>query len=485
MSITSALNNAITGLTASSRSAELVSSNVSNAMTDGFGRREIQLSARLTGGFGTGVRVDGVERIVDEGVLRDRRLADAELSNASTGLDFYESLQSIIGTPDDPGSLGGRLAQLEGALIEAASRPDINARLDAVVKAAGNVTDALSSASDSIQQLRVDADVGILRSVEQLNSNLERIAEVNALIQRQSASGSDVNALKDQRQNLIDEVAETVPLRIFPRDNGTMTIYSQTGALLLDSEPSVLSFSASPTISADLSIGAGTLSGLEVNGVAIATSGPNSPIAGGKLAALFEVRDELAPQAQTRLDSIARDLIDRVASPAVDPTLAPGDPGFFTDGGAAFDPLNEVGLSSRISVNAAVDPALGGDLWRLRDGIAAPVQGPAGNNSGLVALSEALRADRVPASGDVATVGRSSVGLVGDFASLIGADLSAADSRFSFSSARQESLRAAELADGVDTDQEMQKLLLIEQTYAANAQVIRAADEMIQQLLGL
>jgi flagellar hook-associated protein 1 len=44
MSITSALANAVSGLTAASRSAELVSNNVSNAMTEGYGRREIVLS---------------------------------------------------------------------------------------------------------------------------------------------------------------------------------------------------------------------------------------------------------------------------------------------------------------------------------------------------------------------------------------------------------------------------------------------------------
>ena len=40
-----------------------------------------------------------------------------------------------------------------------------------------------------------------------------------------------------------------------------------------------------------------------------------------------------------------------------------------------------------------------------------------------------------------------------------------------------------ELETGVDTDAEMQKLLLIEQAYAANAKVMTAADEMIQLLL--
>jgi flagellar hook-associated protein 1 FlgK len=39
------------------------------------------------------------------------------------------------------------------------------------------------------------------------------------------------------------------------------------------------------------------------------------------------------------------------------------------------------------------------------------------------------------------------------------------------------------MADGVDSDAEMQRLLQYEQAYAANARVIRAIDEMINYLL--
>lgn len=42
-----------------------------------------------------------------------------------------------------------------------------------------------------------------------------------------------------------------------------------------------------------------------------------------------------------------------------------------------------------------------------------------------------------------------------------------------------------ELAQGVDTDAEMQKLMIIEQAFAANAQVVTATDEMLQLLLGM
>ncbi|MEZ5910819.1 MAG: flagellar basal body rod C-terminal domain-containing protein [Paracoccaceae bacterium] len=69
--------------------------------------------------------------------------------------------------------------------------------------------------------------------------------------------------------------------------------------------------------------------------------------------------------------------------------------------------------------------------------------------------------------------------------SLAGAERQAADARASYLGAQYTSLRGLELQSGVDTDAEMQNLLLVEQAYAANAKVVQAVDDMIQTLLGI
>lgn len=485
MSITGSLSNALSGLTASARAAELVSSNVANAMTEGYGRRELSLSPRVAGGSGSGVSVDGVTRIVDEIVLRDRRLAEAGAAAADTRAAFFGDLQALLGTPDDPGSISGRLAAFEAALIEASSRPDLQARLQAVARTAGDLAGALNAASDGVQRLRMDADAAIAATVDDANLTLERIAEVNALILRNDGAGRDVSALLDQRQQLVDRLAEVVPLRVLPRDNGTIAIYTMGGAALLDIRPARIGFDPTATIVPDMTQSSGALSGLTLNGRPVRTSGDFAPFAGGRLDALFGLRDADAVTAQAQLDAVARDLVDRVTDPAVDPTLTPGAAGLFSDAGAAFDPADEIGLAGRLAVNPAVLPEAGGDLWRLRDGLFAAAEGEAGNNTVLTALAAALQSERVPASGALTAAARTSAGLLGDLNSRIGAEIRAADSAVGYRQAQLDTLRGAELAGGVDTDQEMQKLLLIEQSYAANAQVIRTADDLLQLLLGL
>ena len=60
-----------------------------------------------------------------------------------------------------------------------------------------------------------------------------------------------------------------------------------------------------------------------------------------------------------------------------------------------------------------------------------------------------------------------------------------AETEASFTSARYGALQYLELGAGVDTDRELQDLLLIERAYAANAKVVQTVDDMMKILLGM
>ncbi|SMX47247.1 flagellar hook-associated protein FlgK [Actibacterium lipolyticum] len=481
MSISSSLSNALSGLTAAARAAEVVSANVANATTEGYGRRVLESSAAALGDQGAGVRVDGVRREIDTKVLADRRLADASAANAEQYVDFFSSLEVAIGTPDSANSLSGSIAALDSALIEAASRPDSDARLANVLTAANGVVDQFANISDEIQTLRAEAEQGINAQVRTLNTRLEQIADLNHQIRLQDGSGNDTAALMDQRQVLVDDLAEIVPVRVVQRDHGEIAIYTETGATLLEGKPAEFGFTPASTIVPEMKIESGALSGLTLNGQPISVAGPYSPIAGGSLQALFDQRDVLAVDAQADLDALARDLIERFEG--VDPTTASGAPGLFTDAGGSFDPAQEVGLSSRLSINALVDPDQGGAVWHLRAGLGATDPGAVGDSTLLNAFSDALNENRIASSGTYTGAARSAAGLSAEFLSTVSTERLNAEANQSFAQAKAETLREAERAGGVDTDHEMQSLLLIEQSYSANARVIQTIDEMIDTLL--
>ncbi len=481
MSLSSALSNAVSGLNAMSRSAGVVSDNLANAMTDGYGRREVNLSSRWTGGPGGGVQIDGIARIVDRTVIADRRQAEARLEEVGVQTDFLARVSKMMGEPGSGAALGDRMAALDAALIDAATRPEAQPRLSAVLYALKDVAGQLNEVSDGIQTARNAADTQISREVAAVNANLLAIEDLNADIRRNFGSGTDVSGLLDERRRLVDAVTEVIPVREIDRGRGGIALMTAGGDMLLDPSAARLGFTPVNVVTPYLSIEGGTLSGITLNDRPIDMTRSPSSLDGGRLAGLFAVRDELAPSIQADVDAYARDLMERLEG--ADATRPPGSPGLLTDAGAPLDPADTKGLAGRIAVNAAVDPEAGGDLWKLRTGLGAPDPGDVGQAAGLRAIVGALDAVRAPADGSFAGNPRSISGLAADVISRVGVDLTALERQQTNTRTKAEIYRQTELAGGVDSDQELQRLLMIEQAYSANARVIQTVEDMLATLM--
>lgn len=482
MSLSGALSNAFSGLTAASRSAQVTASNLANVMTEGYGRRELEIGARVLGGYG-GVTINGITRHVDPGLISERRMATSDQEGNERLAGYFNRLEALVGTPADGDSLSARISDFEASLVSAASRPDLSERLSQVVIDAREVAVTFERVSDGIQAMRSEADREIASTVDRLNTALDQVRDLNIQISHAIVTGHDTSAIEDQRQLLIDEISGIVPIKTFQRDLGAVALFTPGGAILLDGNAAELEFSAANVIVPHMTLSGGHLSELEINGVPVSTDSETGPMHGGKLAALFAVRDELAIDTQSQLDAVARDLVERFQDAGLDATRAPGSAGLFTDAGAVFTPANEVGLSGRLAINAAVDPDAGGATWRLRDGLGAAAPGPVGNSQLLRDMQTALSALRVPASGDFGPTAQSAANLQATFLGEIGAAREVSDQAVSFAAARYSAINTQVLEQGVDSDQEMQRLMLIEQAYAANARMMAVVDEMMQALM--
>ena len=471
MSLTSSLSNALSGLTATSRAAHLVSSNLANAMNENYSRQELELGG-LQGG---GVAVSSVNRFVDTALLADKRNAQSGLELSTERARNANAIEATIGSPDDPSSLSAHLNRFDAALQYLESDPNSDVRLRDVLSSASALSQRLNSAESNIQSERVNADRQIALEVESLNSNLQQIALLNEQIVNSNVNGRDANMLLDERQNLIDQVSELVPVREMPRERGAVSLVSANGMMLLESSAVSFDFTRVNHIVPQMSVEGGQLSSLTIDGEDLDMSKDSGRLAGGRLQALFEVRDNLVPEAQERIDVFALDLAERFHDLPNDLGAGIGAPGLFTDNGALAEAANQVGLAGRLEIHPGVDPDQGGELWRLRSGMDAASPAAAGYTSFVTDMISSLSA-LSPTHGSIFEHG----------ASLISAAAQASsDSTLSqsFASARYEQLNLMQLQHGVDTDSELQKLLSIETNYAANAKVIQAVEEMLSAIM--
>lgn len=460
-----------------------MSSNIANAMTDGYATRTLDVAARTVGNNGSGVRVVGVTRHEDTILVAQRRSADADLGAAQTAADFMTRLEALLGAPDDPGSLSARMADFEGKLISAANNPWNHTHLTSAVQGAQDFANTLNKLSDGIQGERKQADQKIGRAVDQINEALQGLEELNKRILSVQAKGGEVASLMDAQGQLVDQISPYIPLQSRRDDSGALSIYSDDGHVLLNHRAATIGFDPAPTLDANQTLADGNLSGLTINGREMRMDGAFPAFAGGQLSAMFSVRDDWAPAAQARLDGVAMDLAERFDAAGLDATLAPGDPGLFTDAGLLVDGVNEVGLAGRLTVNSAVLPESGGAVWRLRDGMGATVEGPTGNATFLTAQVDVLAGIRTTSSPAFSATQRSMSGLIAENLSIAGLERSTAELGLSRSSAQFAALETAERAGGVDTDNELQSLLRIEQMYAANARVVNVAEAMMDELM--
>lgn len=481
MSISNALSNALSGLNASSRRAEVASNNIANATTEGYARQTVDTNNRVTGGRSDGVSVGPVERASDPRLSASRREADAQASADARIATGARTIADAIGAPDDPGSLFNRIAAMESSFRGVAENPESTALQERAAAAAGDVATQFNTIAETINTARTNADGDIARSVERVNSALQEFKKFNDEIGAATAGGRSTAGYEQGRDAALDTIAEYLPIRTISRGTGQLAVLTETGVTLVDGTARELSFDPTPVVTQtmDRRNGVGSLSGLTVDGVDISPGSSPQSVTSGAIAGLFEVRDGLGLDAIAELDTLAGDMGARFQQAG----LAGADGrGLFTDAGAAVGASPAPGLAARLTLNEQVDPAAGGEAWRLRDGLDAVSPGPAANSTFAQSLVDAMT--QTQTAGSTLSTPRSAAGLAADFGSLFERRGQTFEDAAAHSAGRSAVLLDAETSIiGVDVDQELQELILIEQAYAANARVMQVADRLVQRLL--
>ncbi len=482
MSLSSAIYAARSGLQASSLRAEIVATNVANATTPGYVRRSVTLSESVLGGKTVGVRTDGIGRVSDTAIKAERRELTSGLAQASVMASTWKSLSARIGDTASGAGLFKYFSDFESALGRAVTSPESSSAAAALLESARGITRELNSLSEMVKIQRAEADREIADGVGVVNAALKQVEQLNTRLAGINRTSGEAAALIDERQRVLDTIAEYMPIQTVDRDSGTIDVLTVEGVYLVAGKARLIEFSPSSTFGPNQTLASGDLSGLSVDGVNL-TPGAASfgAVSGGLFGALFTLRDQDLPTLSAQLDSIANDLVTRLSDDTIDPTKTPGDPGLFLDP----DNAAGAGLAGRISLNALVDPSQGGDLFRLRDGLGAATAGLPGNKTILQGLFDAFTGVRA-----INTTGLSgnfsSTELVAHLSSLTGQKRIQHEAVMSSTLTQHSILVEAEQNQtGVDIDAQMQDLLLVEQAYAANARVIEVASQMIKLLMEL
>src|SRR5262245_22981354 len=124
MSLAQALATAVSGLRATQAGISLVSANVANAETPGYVRKTEAQIETAAGDLGISVRVDSVNRILDQYVQRQLRVETSGANYADMRAQFYDQLQTVYGVPGSQSAFETIYNNFTTALQALSTSPD-------------------------------------------------------------------------------------------------------------------------------------------------------------------------------------------------------------------------------------------------------------------------------------------------------------------------------------------------------------------------
>jgi len=474
MSLFNAISTARSGLIATQSAINVASRNIANASVDGYTRKIQVNTARVIDGRAGSVKVEEVTRNVNEQLQRDVREQSSVVEKLTIIEDFLGRLELEFGRPEDNSSVSSKVTELKKAFQSLATNPDQSTAQNDVIRAAEELALSLNKLSDSVQELRAEADQRISNSVDIVNEALQNIDSLNGEIGARKTLGQSTADLEDQQDVWVQKLAEQMDIKTFDRPDGRIAILTGDSQFLLDQEAVTLTFTASNVVGPGSAVNDVLLDNGFLTPFAITSS-----FAGGTLSGLVEIRDTITPLAQDQLDSLAFELAQQFDLLTVGANTANLD--LFTDAANAV-PGASAGFSAVIQVRGTL---VGADL---RDGTGGTFASSGASDSSLpLAIIDMF--DTKLAYVAVTGLNTTSATLEEFSAEFISYQANQAadyESQLNFQD-QVRGLLEERLRDesGVNLDEELASLIQLESAFAASARVLSSVQQALDELLSV
>ncbi|MGB0748803.1 MAG: flagellar hook-associated protein FlgK [Magnetospiraceae bacterium] len=310
-SLTLALQSAQSGLLTTQAALGAVADNITNVNTVGYSRKIVNTETRVIDGQTAGVQLAELTRNIDEGLLKSIRIELASLNEASVQEDYFARLQELFGRPGDNVSISHTLGKLAEAFEGLTLSPERIGEQSEVVRWAEEIGFQLQALSDTVQELRLQADREIETIAFEINSLTTEIGELNTKIIRNETIGLDVTDLADKRDLALDRLAELIDIQYVYRDGGDVVVFSAGGYPLVDSEGVSFTHTSVTAVDAYTTYGQGHFDGIYV-GPEVPANDITLSLQSGQLKGLVDLRDQILTDFQSQLDELASELRDTI-----------------------------------------------------------------------------------------------------------------------------------------------------------------------------
>ncbi len=307
----SGVNLSLNALLAHAQAIEIIEHNVANANTEGYHRQEAVMRTTVPSnlygmdrGIGAGVRGTGVEvaqiRRFSLSFFDTRfRTVSSEASEWSVQSEVLQQLEMTLAETSSDGLLN-KMDEFWNSWQILSNDPSNLSLRAKLLDDSQSLVDGFNRRAEQMIKIRTDQDLMVKARVGEINSAANRIAELNQEISRVLSVGEQPNDMMDERDMLLDRLAELAGATSSVQANGQVMVSIGGHMLVTGNETIQLQTVVDPANDNLASIQWET--------------GASFTPRHGEISGLLTARDTIIPQQQQALDDLAVELASQINS---------------------------------------------------------------------------------------------------------------------------------------------------------------------------
>jgi len=325
MSLSLALNTALSGLSVNQKSLSVLSQNIANANNKEYSRKVITQEAIYLQGTGAGVSIQDVSRKVDA-YLQKSSLSQGSIYGRSEVLsDYSDKLQALLGNPGSQNSIYSYATSFFNAAQSLSESPENAALRINAVNMGQSAARAMNTLASSVYDLQYASDQEIRQAIDTVNTNLREIYTLNATISTNKLLGRPTSELEDRRDTMLTEISSFMDIQTYTQNDGVVNVFTANGNGLVDTNLHQLSYDPAP--SSDFFANENATNPILIHRLdgegnyvgqtaTLVTSGLSANVStvltSGRIKGLLEVRDQQLPAVLQKLDMLASTMRDEI-----------------------------------------------------------------------------------------------------------------------------------------------------------------------------
>ncbi len=283
--------------------------NVANVDTPGYSRQQAILTERpplngQPGMIGTGVQATQVQRIVDQFINRQLTDVEQNLGNLNVASNQLAQLQQMFDSTSGQ-DINAQLNNVFAGMQDVASNPADTTARSVLVQRALLLTGSLNQASSDLAAQRINLNQQVQQTVLEINTYAGQIADLNDKIVSAEVTGQNANDLRDQRDLVINKLAQDVDISTIGSQDGSVSVFVARGQVLVQGN-TTRQLATVPNLDNDGLLDVGYNTG-GTRALSI-----SSLITNGRLKGLLDLRDATIPATQQSFDRLTATLVNEV-----------------------------------------------------------------------------------------------------------------------------------------------------------------------------